>query len=145
MEWGRDVVFRWIYWGWGFGFRFEDRFRELDDREKVGDMDFGLVLSHLFMLVCAIRESHKIFRWEKRKCESFLIYEPSIFFCRMFLSVMASAANLEMPSRSFSTAIVSSLKSKRNSDSSLIYDFLGMSRVVASLAFSFRGTLSFEL
>ena len=39
---------------------------------------------------------------------------------RMSLRVMASAANLLMPSRSFSTAIWSSLKSKRKTDSLLM-------------------------
>lgn len=38
----------------------------------------------------------------------------------MPLRVSASAANLEIPSRSFSTAICSSLKSKRKRDSSLM-------------------------
>ncbi len=42
------------------------------------------------------------------------------FALRMLLSVSASAANLLMPSRSFSTAIWSSLKSKRNSGSSVM-------------------------
>ena len=58
----------------------------------------------------------------------------------MSLRVTASAANLLIPSRSFSTAICSSLKSKRKSDSSLMYDFLSMLSDVAAAASSFLGT-----
>jgi hypothetical protein len=64
---------------------------------------------------------------------------------RMSLSVTASAANLEMPSRSFSTAICSSLKSKRKSASLLIYDFFSRLRDDAFAASSFLGTASLEL
>ena len=69
----------------------------------------------------------------------------STFSFRIPLRVIASAANLEIPSLNFSTAIASSLKSKRNNASSLMYDFLGMSSDFASSAFSFCGMLSFEL
>jgi hypothetical protein len=64
---------------------------------------------------------------------------------RVALRVSASAANLEIPSRSFSTAIWSSLKSKRKEASSLMYDFFSMSRVAAWEASSFAGTASLEL
>ncbi len=67
-----------------------------------------------------------------------------IFALMMSFNVTASAANLLIPSRSFSTAIWSSLKSKRNSASSLMYAFLLISRVAAPEASSFLGTLAVE-
>lgn len=62
----------------------------------------------------------------------------------MSLRVTASAANLLMPSRSFSTAICSSLKAKRKAASSLMYDCLAMSRLAAVEESSFWGTASWE-
>ena len=62
----------------------------------------------------------------------------------MALRVTASAANLEIPSRSFSTAICSSLKSKRKVASSEMYVFLGMLRAAAALESSFWGTAAWE-
>jgi len=69
----------------------------------------------------------------------------STFLRRMSLRVTASAANLEIPSRSFSTAIWSSLKKKRNSASLLMYVFFSRSNFAASLASSFWGISSCEL
>lgn len=63
----------------------------------------------------------------------------------MSLSVMASAANLLIPSRSFSTAIWSSLKSKRNRGSSLMYDFFSRLSEEADEESSFLGTEASEL
>lgn len=63
----------------------------------------------------------------------------------MSLSVTASAANLEIPSRSFSTAIWSSLKWKRNSGSLLMKVFFSMLRLDALAASSFLGTGASEL
>lgn len=72
-------------------------------------------------------------------------YDLWIFSLMMSLRVTASAANLEIPSRSFSTAITCSLKSKRNKDSSFKYVFFSMFNFRASFAFSFCGTLAEEL
>lgn len=80
----------------------------------------------------------------KRPMSELTIY-ASIFLRRMSLSVTASAANFEMPSRSFSTAICSSLKSKRKVASSLMYVFLSRLSDDAPDASSFLGTESCEL
>lgn len=52
------------------------------------------------------------------KRNNFRFYADNFSF-RLFFSVIASAANFEIPSRSLSTAIASSLKSKRKADSLL--------------------------
>ena len=53
------------------------------------------------------------------------------------LSVTASAANFEMPSRSFSTAICCSLKSKRKEASSSMYVCFEISKADALVESSF--------
>jgi hypothetical protein len=72
------------------------------------------------------------------------IYAASSFFLRISLRVSASAANLLIPSRNFSTAIWSSLKSKRKSASLSMYVFRSISRDLACEASSFLGTASLE-
>ena len=72
------------------------------------------------------------------------IYAAWSFFFKSSLSVTASAANLLIPSRSFSTAMASSLKSNRKSASLSMYVFFGMSRLLALAASSFLGTTSWE-
>ena len=66
----------------------------------------------------------------------------SIISLNVPLSVTASAANLLIPSLSFSTAMACSLKSKRNFSSLLMYDFFSRLSEEASDAFNFLGTES---
>ena len=71
-----------------------------------------------------------------------LVQAFSSFSARIALSVLASAANLLIPSRSFSTAIACSLKSNLNFSSLLRYDFFSISNDPAFAAFSFLGMSS---
>jgi hypothetical protein len=68
----------------------------------------------------------------------------STFFFKISFSVTASAANLLIPSRSFSTAMTSSLKKNRKSASSSTYVSFLMSRLDALVASSFLGTGAVE-
>jgi hypothetical protein len=103
------------------------------------ELGFGLH-SHIKILLSTFRlgKSHPLQSSRSK-------FYPWIFFFRMSFRVTASAANLEIPSRSFSTAICWSLKSKRNVASSLMYVFFAMSSAWASAASSFLGTAADEL
>lgn len=73
------------------------------------------------------------------------VYAAWIFSFSRAFRVSASAANFEIPSRSFSTAMASSFRSNRKSDSLFRYERLGMSRDAAPAGSSFLGTASVEL
>ena len=97
-------------------------------------------LTKLNLTVPPLTHSEKRNQTGPQSTPSSQIYSAMIAF-----SCSAAAANAEMPSRSFSVAICSSLKSKRYFASWCRYSSLGISRELASSALILAGTASLEL